>query len=150
MSSIHWHVSFLLFKTFKIQFHGVPPLFHYVLICNMRIHIPKITRSSLLRNTCFLNIKFAGFCYITYFVHSLIIIWSWSHGLSTLKKVLERFSSFKFYLIFLFLCLCFLFFFLGVGWGGGGGGILGHSLIAIKWIFLGVFSVTFTFWLSVQ
>ena len=35
------------FKTFKIQFHGVPSL-HYVLVCKIHIYMPKITLSSLL------------------------------------------------------------------------------------------------------
>ena len=36
LSYIYWYILFLQFKTFKIQFHGVPHL-HYVLVC--KIHI---------------------------------------------------------------------------------------------------------------
>ena len=41
-SSIRWSISFLYFKTFKIQFYAVPPL-HYVLVCKIHICMPKMT-----------------------------------------------------------------------------------------------------------
>ena len=40
-------ISFLHFKTFKIQFCGVPFL-HYVLVCKIHIYMQKMTLSSLL------------------------------------------------------------------------------------------------------
>ena len=47
LDSIRCCILFLYFKTFKIQFHGVPPL-HYVLVCKIHIYFPKKTFSSLL------------------------------------------------------------------------------------------------------
>ena len=47
LSSIRWYISFLHFKTFKIQFCGVPFL-HYVLVCKIHIYMQKMTLSSLL------------------------------------------------------------------------------------------------------
>ena len=46
-SSIRWYISFLHFKTFKIQFCGVPFL-HYVLVFKIHIYMQKMTFSSLL------------------------------------------------------------------------------------------------------
>ena len=46
-SSICWYISFLHFKTFKVQFCGVP-CFHYVLVCKIHIYMQKMTLSSLL------------------------------------------------------------------------------------------------------
>ena len=101
MSSIRWYISFLHFKDFKTQFHGVPPPLHHVLICKIHIYTPKMTFSSLLRQTSFYSKKFANFRYITCFVPNLILSWPQSHGLSTLKKVLEHFLSPTSYLILL-------------------------------------------------
>ena len=47
LSFIRWYISFLHFKTFKIQFHGVSQL-HYVLVFKIHIYMPKMILSSLL------------------------------------------------------------------------------------------------------
>ena len=65
LSSIRWYISFLHFKTFKIQFHGIITL-HYVQACKIHIYTPRKTLLSLL---------------ITYLVPTLIPIWPQSHGL---------------------------------------------------------------------
>ena len=65
LSSIRWYISFLHFKTFKIQFHGIITL-HYVQACKIHIYMPRNTLLSLL---------------ITYLVPTLIPIWPQSHGL---------------------------------------------------------------------
>ena len=105
LSSICWYISFLHFKTSKIQFHGVPPL-HFVLVCKIPIYMPKMT--SPLTQISFFYIKFANFWYIICFVPYLIPIWPRSHGLSI-------WLSLHFLLIisgnyfFVFLCfMCFL------------------------------------------
>ena len=85
LSSIRWYISFLHFKTFKIQFYGSLP------------SLPKMTLSSLLTRTSFFYKKFCNFRYITCFVPNLILIWS--HGLINLKKVLEHFLPSTSYLI---------------------------------------------------
>ena len=46
-SSIRCYISFLHFKTFKIQFCGVPFL-HYVLVCKIHIYMQKMTLSNML------------------------------------------------------------------------------------------------------
>ena len=40
LNFIHWYVSFLHLKTFKIQFHEVPSL-HYALVCKLQIYMPR-------------------------------------------------------------------------------------------------------------
>ena len=87
-SSISWSISFLHFKTFKIQFYGVPPL-HFFLVSKIHIYMSKITRSSLLTWISFFYIEFPDFWYITCSVPNLIPIWSRSHGL-TWKRVQNR------------------------------------------------------------
>ena len=79
-SSIRWYISFLHFKTFKIQFCGVPFL-HYVLVCKIHIYMQKMTLSSLLTQISFFYIKLANFLYITCSISYLIPIWPQSHGL---------------------------------------------------------------------
>ena len=47
LGSVRWPISFLHFKTLKIQFHGVP-LLHYVLVCKIHIYMPNKTLSNQL------------------------------------------------------------------------------------------------------
>ena len=62
----------------------------YVLVCKIHIHMQKMTLSSLLTlKSIFYKKKF---CCITCFVSNLILYSPWSHGLSTLVKVLKHFS----------------------------------------------------------
>ena len=77
---IRWHISFLHFKKFKIQFHGVSPL-HYLLICKIDVNMPKTTLSSLLTEIPFFYIKFANFWNIKCFAPKLMPIRPWSHVL---------------------------------------------------------------------
>ena len=42
LSSIGYYISFLHFKTFKIQFHGLPPS-HYAQVRKIHIYMPKMT-----------------------------------------------------------------------------------------------------------
>ena len=79
-SSICWCISFLHFKTFKFQFYA-PSLY-------FSSGLSKMTLSYLLTYIyCLFDFHgysfdhFCNFCYITYFVPNLILIWSWSHGL---------------------------------------------------------------------
>ena len=72
LSYIHWYISFLYFKKFKIQFLWVSPL-HYVLFCIKHIYMPKITFQTYIS---FFYLKFNNFWYITCFVPNLIPIWS--------------------------------------------------------------------------
>ena len=65
LSSIRCSISLTCFKTFKIQFHGVPPL-HYVLICKIRTYLLQMTFSSPLTWISFFYIKFAKFWYIMF------------------------------------------------------------------------------------
>ena len=65
LSSIRWSISLTCFKTFKIQFHGVPPL-HYVLVCKIRTYLLQMTFSSPLTWISFFYIKFAKFWYIMF------------------------------------------------------------------------------------
>ena len=69
-----WYISFLHFKSLKIQFHGVF-LLHSVLVCKIFIYMPKMTLSSLLTKIPFFYRKVANFFYITFFVSNLIPIW---------------------------------------------------------------------------
>ena len=75
-----WYISFMHFKTFKIQFHGVCPL-HYVLACKIHIYLPKMTLSSLLTWMSFFYTKFSSFWDITCSVPNLIPIYPRSQGL---------------------------------------------------------------------
>ena len=60
------NISFLHFKTFKIQFHWVPPLNHAV-VCKMYIYRANMTLPSLLTYISFFYGKFANFWYIMCF-----------------------------------------------------------------------------------
>ena len=75
-----WYISFLHFKTYKIQSHRVP-LLHYVLVCKTQTYIPKMTLSRLLTWMSSFYVKFTNICYIKCFVTNLILIWPQSHGL---------------------------------------------------------------------
>ena len=94
LSFICWYILILHFKTFKIQFHGVLPPLHYVLVCKMYIYMLKMTFSSLLTYTSFFYKTFANFWYMTCFVPNFILIWPQSDGLSTLKYLVFSQSTF--------------------------------------------------------
>ena len=79
LSSICCYISFLDFKTFKIQFDGLP-LLHYVLACKIHMYMPEIILSSLLILISFFYMKFANFWYKTCFIPYLISISPWSYG----------------------------------------------------------------------
>ena len=78
---------------------GSVPLLHYVLVCEINFYMPKITLSSLLKDTSFFYKNFVNFRYVICFVPNLMLIWPRSHGQSILKKFLEYFSSSTSYLI---------------------------------------------------
>ena len=88
---------FCISRPSKVSSMGSLPHLHSVLICKIHIYMPKIKDRFLFSK------KFANFCYVTSFVPNLILIWSRSHELSTLKKVLEHFLPSTSYLIS-FLC----------------------------------------------
>ena len=88
---------FCISRPSKVNSMGSLPHLHSVLICKIHIYMPKIKDRFLFSK------KFANFCYVTSFVPNLILIWSRSHELSTLKKVLEHFLPSTSYLIS-FLC----------------------------------------------
>ena len=85
LSCICWYILFLHFKTFKIQFHGIPP---HVAFCsslkNTHLHANDDTFKSvnILQKVCWL-LLYNMFC-------SQFPMF-WGHGLSTLKKVLGHF-----------------------------------------------------------
>ena len=68
LSSIRWYISFLHFKAFKIQFHGVTLC---IMFWSVNIYMPKMTLSSLFIQISFFNIKFVNFWYITCFVSNV-------------------------------------------------------------------------------
>ena len=71
LSSLRWYISFLHFKIFKIQFHGIP-------LCIMFWSVKytftgqkqEKSLSRLLTCITFFYIKFANFWYITWFVRN--------------------------------------------------------------------------------
>ena len=65
-SILRRYISFLYFKTFKIQFLGVLLPLHYILVCKIHIYMPKMTLSSLLTLIFVLCIKFANLVYNTF------------------------------------------------------------------------------------
>ena len=68
LSSIRWYISFLHFKAFKIQFHGVTLC---IMFWSVNIYMPKMTLSSLFIQISFFNIKFVNFWCITCFVSNV-------------------------------------------------------------------------------
>ena len=68
LSSIRCYISFLHFKTFKIQFHGVTLC---IMFWSVNIYMPKMTLSSLFTQISFFNIKFVNFWCITCFVSNV-------------------------------------------------------------------------------
>ena len=65
-----WYVTYSVPNLIPIW---SPPLLHYILVCKIRIYMPKMTLSSLL--TYFFYRKFANFRFIACFVPILILFW---------------------------------------------------------------------------
>ena len=102
-ASTLWALSIAIFhfcilRPSKFSSLGSLSPLRFVLICKTHIYIPKMTLLSLLTYTSFFYKNFAKFRYITCFVSNLILIWPQSHGLSSLKKVLEHFVPLHSYL----------------------------------------------------